>query len=286
MKIYLFLPFAFFLLLLSACKDDEMMIPEEPNLPCTDVANPDCPNYDPCHAVTAADASFMILDSIEVSAAAFGNEFPYPGFSVEADTTWNFRDIYFKANQENATYEWLVGADPTVRTEKEFSLYFDEVALGDITVRLITTVTDTTGCLAAHELIDTSYQTIHFLNKHTERLTETGIFANYRGSLDSAPNDFFDIDIVPYAIEEYNYMKGLFNLPRDCSVGMAVRTTYRYLLIVNSVNQIDCDSPLGYGFVDESGQNITIIFTTQVYDVPNEQWEPRSDEVVFTGTRL
>ena len=290
MKISAFSLFAFLFVFGYGCKeDDELMGDDDMTVVCDDPTNPDCPNYDPCYSAVAADASFVVLDSLFYGLADEG--FPYPGFAVETDTTWNRRPLYFRANNENASYEWLIGADPTVRTGREISLHFGYMVTGNITIRLITTVAeDTTGCLSAAQLRDTSYQTVHFIDQNV--LDEptpddaTSIFGKFRGSLDTDPSYVFDIEMSSRSVPENNYAFGVVNLPEGCAVGEEIIYTYRHFMISNPPIHIDCDSPLGYGFVSPGGHNITIVFDTRVYDTQNQEWQPRSEEMTFTGERL
>lgn len=89
-----------------ACRHDTTPQKEQ----CFDPSNPDCVNYDPCYGKNEVTANFGIF-----------------GYWPQYDTLFPIYDrgkgnLTFIAEQDNAEYEWIVGAE-TIRTQS-FVRYF------------------------------------------------------------------------------------------------------------------------------------------------------------------
>ncbi|MGK0363261.1 MAG: hypothetical protein ACI85O_000305 [Saprospiraceae bacterium] len=276
MKITPFIFPLFILLFIGyGCKDDEMLGDDEMPIICDDATNPDCPNYDPCLTYGAANADFSILDSLSAG------PIDYPGFTVPVDTTWNNDRLFFRAKHENATYEWLVGADPTIHTGKEFGLNFGSAALGDISVRLITTIEDVEGCYSEEERIDTSYKTVHFIDIEAIAEETTSIYGDYYGYVDDKPEDYFTISYKSI-YEEPGH--GLRNFPKDCELRLSPRPAFRYFLF-DTGNDIECDNPKGFAELQADSKTLIIKFTTRVFNFDTSMYEETSEEKTFIGIR-
>lgn len=88
------------LLMVQCCKPD----PDPPTPPeCTDPANPDCPNYDPCYGESPVTAGFRIFDDIFTGG-------PYAGTWYE-DSVLHGGNIKFEALEDSAYYKWYLGQD-------------------------------------------------------------------------------------------------------------------------------------------------------------------------------
>jgi len=261
------------LLLISACKNDE----DIPDF-CPDPTLPSCPDYDPCTQFGNANAEFSISYLLDAG------EDDYPAFEVQIDTVWNNRSITMRALHENESYEWLIGADPTTRTGKEIELYFGEVALGNVEIRLVTTVVSNEECLEEYQLRDTSYQTIHFLNSDSNRENTTGIFGKFLGSIEGS-NEEYIVEVATGLNPENDYAFGLLNFPKDCDMQYSFKWSYRHFLI-NAGNITNCNSPKGFGEIQGGGQILVIKFTQREFDTDNQQWVgERGAEMTFTGIR-
>ena len=271
----LIFPLLILLFIGSGCKDDEMLVDDEMPFICEDATNPDCPNYDPCLTYGAANADFSILDSLSVPSLE------YPGFTVEVDTTWNNIRLYFKAKHDNATYEWVVGADPTIHTGKEFNLNFGDAAVGDVVIRLITTIDDIEGCYSEEEKIDTSYNTVHFIK--LEQVTEltNSIYGEYYGYIEDTPEEFFSVSLKSFYDEEGG---GFRNFPKDCDINFDARPSYRHFLF-DTGNITNCNNPKGFGELQEDGNTLMIKFKTRFYNFDTSMYENTSEEKTFVGIR-
>jgi len=73
--------------------------------PCTDPTNPNCENYDPCYNLKPTSAGFKTY----VPISDFVGFWKTAGwvYDVESDTIGV--ECYFRAEEENAKYTWLIG---------------------------------------------------------------------------------------------------------------------------------------------------------------------------------
>lgn len=211
----------------SSCNPDD-------DQPCNDPTNVYCPNYDPCLVFGPADASFKILDSIPSFAAD-------TSFTLEIwDTTLTGNSVYFKANQirDDATYTWKVGLDPRTFNESLFSLLFQGFE-GTIEVSLIVEIEDELGCLSEAEKIDSSTQTLHFVDLPAE---EWPIMGTFKGALESAPDESLNLTTYIFSTTSGIYQSELGGYDLDCPEdddGFRVLGRYDYLvtpLLLNGLN--------------------------------------------------
>lgn len=167
------------------------------------------------------DASLNCDCAKEVSAdfkmgEKFGNQF------VELDTiampidyadgnpaNYNYLNsvyVYFSANYENATsYEWQVGNNSTVHTEKDFGLYFNDT-IGTIQVRLIVHAKPNLICNPYDDGVDTMVKYLTIRNVEPDPLT--GFYFGYNTN---DPTHFFTIQIDTARIYQ-NYLPNGFGL--------------------------------------------------------------------------
>ena len=270
-------PFIFPLLILLfigyGCKDDEMLVGDETPTICDDATNPDCPNYDPCLTYGAANAEFSILDSLSVSSLE------YPGFTVEVDTIWNNNRLFFRAKHDNATYAWLVGTDPTIYTGKEFSLNFGDAAVGDVTIRLITTIDDIEGCYSEEEKVDTSYNTVHFVKFEDIVELTTSIYGEYYGYVEGNSEEYFTISLKSF----YDENRGFRNFPNNCDIVFSANPSYRHF-VFDTGNITNCNNPKGFGELQNTN-TLIIKFKTRFYNFDTSMYEETSEEKTFIGIR-
>jgi hypothetical protein len=159
----------------SGCKKDD-----DEGGPCFDETNPACENYDPCW-------NRREPVSAEFEAGAYRVELDtwYPESSeyiVEGDTVQAGRYLKFTALDPDAeTFEWTVGTDTRVWTDRSFYLLFpcDQVENQTLPVRLVVTRLSDTVCAPESVLRDTF--TRHFYFVHLDKLAFMGV---YEGQLD------------------------------------------------------------------------------------------------------
>ncbi len=155
---------------------------------CDDATNPECPNYvapvDPCAGHSEVSAAFEIYQSTE-----------YPisnpdGAQVLTNEILTGRNVHLHALKENATsYKWLIGQD-TITTQ-DYNFYFPTSFAGQsIPITLIVQAPIDSACFPLDNGLDTTIQYIQVID-----FCDAAIFGTFRGALDSAPLDTFEIKI-------------------------------------------------------------------------------------------
>lgn len=132
---------------------------------CTDDANPECPNYNPCKGKTGNLATFTIYDiNTDKCDADFFCEDKISEFPINADTFYN-NTLKFEANYPNASsYKWTIGAGEY--TQKSFVLGgFPDVGV-DVPVSLIVNYSPN-SCRGGNRSADTF-----------SRIIQRGVFYN------------------------------------------------------------------------------------------------------------
>ncbi len=181
---------------------------------------------------------------------------------------------------DNATYEWLVGADPTIHTGKEFSLNFGDAAVGDITIRLITTIDDVEGCYSEEEKVDTSYNTVHFIKFEDVTELTTSIYGEYYGYVEGNSEEYFTVSLKSIYDEEG---PGFRNFPKDCNIVFDANPSYRHF-VFDTGNITNCNNPKGFGEL-QNINTLIIKFKTRFYNFETSMYEETSEEKTFIGVR-
>jgi len=88
---------------------------------CDDKSDPECKNYDPFYGKSKPTADFTMRQS----SRPFGWE-DKPENIAEFSDTIASSGVLFTAKEENAKYEWTIGADERKFTTKEVALRFDD----------------------------------------------------------------------------------------------------------------------------------------------------------------
>jgi hypothetical protein len=177
----------------------------------------DDPKPDPCKANKPASARFTIGEHITNYSSGVGGAIKVDTVIV-SDTVLNEQQIVFEALDENDSYEWKIGEDPTIRTTKKVSLWFDASSGGftlpyTTTVRLITRK-QKSACFPDDDGIDTVKHIFTIIDRSKNPIV--GIF---NGSLKSNTSDGFAVTI---SYEDNSQSPGLgksfvvANLPKGC----------------------------------------------------------------------
>lgn len=233
---YFSIAFLVCLVLFTCCKEE-----------CDDPTDSHCPNYDPCWSVSAADASFVVLDSI---------------IPTWADTTIGFvcdtfntgSTVYFRAlNKYMFSYEWRVGTDPTVFMGQEFHLGFYGYD-GSVTVRLVTTAEDNHGCLSEAEIRDTSYQTFDVIPTGP---FESPIFGNYLGSDTANPDQEYTLTVLGEGVDLWHSYR-LFDLPVPCDYPIGLRLHIGHDWLVSVHDDIHCRNTIVVGRLQEDNNTLHV----------------------------
>ncbi|MEL6626649.1 MAG: hypothetical protein AAFQ83_04985 [Bacteroidota bacterium] len=222
---------------------------------CDDPSDPDCPNYDPCFEVSPISADFDIMAQLryyDSERNGFGDTL------VSRDTMRVGTRVKFVAPEGYDTYEWKVGKDPRTFDEPTVSLLFTEPE-GRVRVQLIVTSERQTNCLSPTERRDTLEKSFTIVPFQT-----APIFGRYRGVLDSAPADSFDVSLTLGAFDL------LFdNINRGCKAESRLVVDYQYDVMSFGADDLfafGCDDPNGFMYLDSSRQFVTIPFTTRSID--------------------
>ena len=253
----------FFVLLISvlsfACCEEE----------CDDPTDRMCPNFDVCLVTPKADASFVMLDSSIWSDTLLS-------FSI--DTISSSKSVYFRAlNKDMAAYEWTIGTDPTVFTDNEFKLSFNQFE-GFVNVRLVVTAKDDYGCLDAQELRDTSYQTFQVLIMSPY---DSPIFGEFIGSDTAKPNENYTLTVLGEG-EDLWHSSRLFGLPSLCDypIGILFGSGYDWFVSHHDdIDDIHCRNTIVIGRLQEDRKTLEVEY---FYDADDGT---RIREV-FVGTRI
>ena len=234
------------LLFISSCCDE----------PCYDITNPECENYDPCYSVP--NAEFQIIDTLQYGSDDIGRAFI-------TDTFFQNKEIAFRALHENKTYEWKIGTDTSTWHNKYFTLLFEDDAVGDIPVRLITTGGADDWCLGDYGR-DTFYRTIYLLPSGQNR----PIYGTYTGFDEDNPDVIYDV-IVKYSNKK---IVGLNNC-HDTEFNFLA--SYRGF-VWDSDNDTNCNNPKGYGELAADHKTLTIRYNVGVFG-------GERTEKIFTGIK-
>lgn len=240
------------------------------------------PAPDPCQGKKPASAKFTIGEHLTNYPSGNGGTILVDTVIV-SDTVLNEQQIVFEARDENDSYEWKIGDDPTLRTTKKVSLWFAASSGGftlpyTTTVRLITRK-QKSACFPDDDGIDTVKHTFTIIDRSKNPIV--GIFS---GSLKSRAADFFTVTI---SYEKNTQNPGLgesfvvTNVPKGCSnkkfyIGNFLWGTnkdwwwsaqdmafgYRCMSFANdsSGSLEECKRTSGWIFIDQAG-NIRIPYS-------------------------
>lgn len=226
----------------------------EQELPCVDPTNPDCPNYDHCLVFEAANADFIVYDSIYGIDCHDGRS--RLDLVSEADTTF-IGEKYFRALHPNDSYQWLVGTDPQIHTENKFVLNFTITDLPqDIDVTLVVCKAPPVGCNFIR--CDTMTKAIHFIPIDLADSTWSYVIGTFKGIDTSAPNDSFTIRIPPILPT----LQGIINFPNGCVGQYLDASVFRKQLLIRTESFI-CQSVCGIGSIQDDLKTLIIDYSVK-----------------------
>ncbi|MFK7946308.1 MAG: hypothetical protein AB8G11_01870 [Saprospiraceae bacterium] len=191
-----------FVILITSCNKDEPVA-------CTDETNIECPNYNPCLEEKLTNADFETATILVSTAHAF--------ISVKEDSFYLGTPVLFTAKEEDVlSYEWTVGEDERVFTEREFSLNFslsDSVILLNrpFPIQLIVTRTPNTDCFPSDDGIDTITKNIYFISQFEQSHKQLkGIWI---GSMEHELDKVYEIEMYEEASQNGRpWQNGYYNL--------------------------------------------------------------------------
>jgi hypothetical protein len=210
---------------------------------CTDETNIDCPNYDPCWRETPVSAEFTIMQGL-----GYNEQRRY----FEGDT---FRTgfVRLQALQNLDSYEWHIGSDNRVFSEKTIELNYSPNT-GWIDVMLIGKKKHKTGCLL-DDGIDTIQKSFYLVPRDSILLK-----GKYRGISLSEPLDTFEFEFM-YDFSTNPFSIGLSHFPNGCirPYGIDCASTYREFIIPEREADLNCRIPSGWGELSLEN-TLTIIY--------------------------
>ncbi|MFD2785652.1 hypothetical protein [Hymenobacter rubripertinctus] len=195
------------------------------------------PQPDPCAAAQANPLSFRFLEN-------YGTPTP--------DTAYAKQDITFEGpGAPYTSYEWRVGNDARVFTDRQFSLYFYEKDAGDYRVRLIARRPPNTKCFPNDDGVDTLTKVLSLVPRSFRK---GPIYGKFQGSTTDAPRDTFTIRIFqgldPYNVGspiQYDFLR---NLSRGCqSPYFTLGLTWRAIQFNYGRNDFSCLTESGIGYL-------------------------------------
>lgn len=278
-EISLFLCFPLLLLLfLSSCKPcDDPTDPACPNY-CVDETNPECPNYDPCWDQTEVSAEFEIAEVI----GKFQGDTVY---FIPSDTVLT-GEIRFRADLQADSYEWTVGTDPRVFTEREVSLFFTEPT--QLWITLIAKREPNSTCFPSDDGIDTVRRRMVVLP-----IEETALIGKYQGATTADPDDIYIVEFFKrYRFEDStvfdrisitNIHPGCDNTKRyDALSGEASYRAFTFYQSGFDLNSM-CFTYSFLALLNASGDSLNIRYRRFT---PTEPYEMVPETFEFKGVRI
>jgi hypothetical protein len=222
-----------------------------------------------CDCVQEVNADFVVGETF------FDSIVDMDTIPIYIDYSYNQQDItgcnvHFSAKFDNAeSYEWRVGAEQKIRTDKKFNIYFYE-AYGTISITLIVKAKPNLICHPNDDGIDTITKTITIT---TER--KPYLWGKYSGYNLSDPSTIFTIEIDTFTFQEPNNNGridyGIKNLPIGANFitlqgynSIGFLWTYDQSFFENG--RVVYQKPWPSGVINHKTNAITIKYSAKIYD--------------------
>jgi hypothetical protein len=167
--------------------------------------------HDDCEGSLKTSAEFKTYNQLNYYDRENGNIVEKTKL-VEEDT-FMLSYVTFEAIDQNAqSYEWTIGSDPNKRTEKKFTLYFDNpgvITENPLPIKLKIKKNPNTKCFSGDTGIDSITHFIYFLPRD-----KWPLYGKYQGSDDTDPNNIFIIEIYRDSKMDEIHVT---NLPNACN---------------------------------------------------------------------
>lgn len=202
----------------------------------------------PCQAAQANPLRFRFLES-------YGTPTP--------DTAYTKQDITFEGPEAPyTTYEWTVGSDARVFTQRRFSLYFPESLTGSFPVRLVARRPANLRCFPKDDGVDTLTRVLTLMPLYDR---SAPIYGRFQGSNADAPRDTFTIRVFrgadpynPGGPLPYDFLR---NLSRGCqSPYYTIGLTWRGISFNYGRNDYGCLTEGGAGYLT-TRDSIRVIYS-------------------------
>jgi hypothetical protein len=166
---------------------------------------------DDCEGTIKTSAEFRTYNELEYYDKVNGET--TKKMKIVEEDTFMLSYVTFEAKEQNAqSYEWTIGSDPKKRTEKKFTLSFDNpgvISENPLPIKLKIKKNPNTKCFPGDTGIDSVTHLIYFLSDNSLPL-----IGKYTGSDDTDPNNIFIIEI--YRDSKLNEIH-ITNLPNACN---------------------------------------------------------------------
>lgn len=168
--------------------------------------------------------------------------------------------VEFRAPDGYDSYEWKIGNDESTFTDQFVNLVF-LAPEPSIEIRLIVSRRNSSPCLSQSKEIDTLYKNLTIVSRR-----EAAIIGTYRGTLQSNPQDTFDVWIAPNESLADPRVIQMFNLNEGCMPeheGNAGDLGYDvYVQKSNDYIAGGCEGVIAWAFLDADRSSITISYQT------------------------
>ncbi|MCP9235698.1 hypothetical protein [Lewinella sp. JB7] len=245
---------------------------------CTDVTNPDCPNYDYCVALGKLSADFETY--IHSSTAPFSDgKFYYLSTKVR-DTTFGGSLQFRGLDDTGNTYAWNFGDDQRTRYGKETSYDFYRHEQSGPTMVELSVYREDDQCPERGAELAIRTESLYIIGEDADFDTRP-ILGTFVGNNEdeSVQSDFPITFFYTSEIDEVR-LKGF---PRGAVNGevlnnLGINLNYKEFLIMPTANAC-CSRVHGVGELSDDKQRLRIEY--KIYDFDRERWI----EKVWTGKR-
>jgi hypothetical protein len=171
---------------------------------------------DDCDGTIKTSAEFRTYNELEYYDKVNGET--TKKMKIVEEDTFMLSYVTFEAKEQNAqSYEWTIGSDPKKRTDKKFTLFFDNAGViteNPLPIKLKIKKNPNAKCFPGDTGIDSVTHFIYFLPND-----KWPVYGKYLGSDDTAPDNKYVIEIFRgkrfnQPLIELDLLK---NLPDKCS---------------------------------------------------------------------
>jgi hypothetical protein len=195
--------------------------------------------HDKCEDSHSTSAEFKVYNELNYYDKENGNTVQKTKI-VEEDTFMVNNYVNFEALDQNAdSYEWTIGSDPKKRTEKKFTLFFDNLGViseNPLPIKLKIKKAPNTQCFPNDNGVDSITHRIYLIP-----IDKWPVYGKYTGFDDTDPNGRFTIEIYRDSKTGEIFISNLPNAcnPNNPGVRLAYPTSFEFVLT-------DFPAPLNY----------------------------------------
>lgn len=216
-----------------------------------------------CAKVVDSDCRGEVLLSASFKIGARMVHFGGVDTLVETDTVLTFNVVEFVAAEGFTDYQWKIGEDDRIFTDRSISLIFDEPETA-LKIELIAVDSAINPCFPLEIVSDT---VVKYLTVFPKR--KNPIYGTFRGVLLDDPLDTFEVEVFidPVTREGFhtvNINKGCYpeSIP-GISVGLLSKQTYKRIVFgdIESFLIGPCLDPRGWYTVSPDGRSLRVEYS-------------------------